>query len=381
MYTIIGAGIGGLTTALAFEKLGIEYQLFEREPELFDIGAGILLSPNALQVFEWLGILDDVKSSGNYIDRITLSKPNLSPLFDNSQDDVKTKFGYYSIAIHRAKLQKLLIKNVPEQKIHLNKSFERFVINRDKVKTIFQDETEYESNFLIGADGINSRVRKQLFPKSKIRYSGQTCWRGISNLRLDNAYKHRGMEIWGNQIRFGFTQIAVGRTYWFAVSLSKPNQKDSSNIKNELLKSYRSFHPLVNKLISSTDNNDIIRNDINDLILLNKWSENNICLIGDAAHATTPNMGQGGAQAIEDAYYLSNLINENLNQNVFQLFQNKRMKKVSSIVKRSWLIGKIAHLKYAQNIRNYFFKNIPQSSIKKKIIEVFDIDKFPKSSS
>ena len=122
MYSIIGGGISGLTTALAFEKLGITYQLFEKAEELVPIGSGILLPPNALQVFEWLGVLDDLMERGSSMKRITLTKLDMSPLFDYIQEDVKEKYGFYSISIHRWELQNILLQKLPQHKIHLGKS-------------------------------------------------------------------------------------------------------------------------------------------------------------------------------------------------------------------------------------------------------------------
>ena len=376
-YTIIGAGIGGLTTALAFEKRGINYQLFEKSPKLSAFGAGIWLAPNALQVLEYLNVLDKVKSEGNSIDRITLGKADLSPLSDNYQDIVKNKFGYSTIAIHRAQLQKILLEKVPQEKIFLGKGFQSFKkLNTGKIKIIFDDNSEAETDFLIGADGINSKIRNQLFPESSTRYSGQTCWRGIANIKLDKEFENRGIELWGNQIRFGISKIAKDKVYWFAVVLDKQNLKDESRLVQEkLLKMFNGFHPLVKKIIASSSRDKIIRNDINDLKPLESWHKGNICLIGDAGHATTPNMGQGGAQAIEDAYYLSKLIENNPNQNVFELFQQKRQKKVNTIVKQSWATGKMAHWRYGTNFRDFLLKNLPKNLLERKMIDMYQIEK------
>ena len=376
-YTIIGAGIGGLTTALAFEKKGIEYQIFERAAELNEVGAGIWLAPNALQVLERLDILEEVKLNGNSIDRITIGKQDLSPLSDSLQDTIKEKFGFTTVAIHRAKLQKLLFDKIPKDKMFLNKGFKSFKeLDSGKIEVVFNDNSKTETQFLIGADGINSKVRKQLFPDSRKRYSGQTCWRGIVEMELDKDLSHRGFELWGNQIRFGISKIANNKVYWFAVVLSSPNGKDDKVlVKEKLLKMFAGFNPLVTKLIGLSSVANILRNDIYDLEPLLKWHKNNICLIGDAGHATTPNMGQGGAQAIEDAHYLSNLIVENSDENVFELFQQKRQKKVDLVVNQSWTTGKMAHWKYGKGLRNFLLKNVPKKIIEKKMIELYTIEK------
>jgi len=377
-YAIIGAGIGGLTMGLAFQKFGIDFKIYEKFPKIKNVGAGIGLSPNALQVFEHLGILDEVRKKGNSIERIIFAQPNLTPISDNPQNEVKAKFGYSAIAIHRAELQKILLNRFHSRSIILGKEFEFFSTNKNsKIESLFSDGTYVHSEYLIGADGINSKVRNQLFPNSKVRYSGQTCWRGISLIKLNSEFDHRVYELWGNQVRFGFSRISEDNYYWFAVSLDKPKQKDNPNdVKPKLLKMFNNFHPVITKLISNTPNEEIIRNDITDLKPLINWHQNNICLIGDACHATTPNMGQGAAQAIEDAYYLSNLQNTKPYMNVFNQFQKKRQSKVNSIVNQSFFIGRIAHLKYAQGLRNIILKKIPRKLLMKEILKLYQIEKY-----
>ena len=117
IYTIIGAGIGGLATALAFENKGIDYQIFEKANKLDEVGAGVWLAPNALQVLDSLNVLKEVISYGNIINRITIGKQDLSPISDSKQDFVKEKFGFSTIAIHRAILQKILFDKVPKEKV------------------------------------------------------------------------------------------------------------------------------------------------------------------------------------------------------------------------------------------------------------------------
>ncbi|WP_343330652.1 FAD-dependent monooxygenase [Polaribacter staleyi] len=376
-YTIIGAGIGGLTTALAFEKAGIEYKIFEKAPSLNEVGAGIWLAPNALQVLDSLGVLEEVIANGNSIDRITIGKQDLSPISDSLQGFIKDKFGFTTIAIHRAALQKILFSKIPKEKLFLNKGFKFFKeLESEIIEVFFDDNSKIKTNFLIAADGINSKVRNQLFPESTKRYSGQTCWRGITDLTLKEDFLHRGFELWGDKIRFGISKVSKDKVYWFAVALSKENGKDDVDlVKEKLLKMFADFNPLITDLIEATNVNQIIRNDIHDLKPLKKWHKNNICLIGDAGHATTPNMGQGGAQAIEDAFYLSKLIATHKDENVFELFQQKRQKKVSLVVNQSWTTGKMAHCKYGQTFRNFILKSVPNKIIDKKMIALYQIEK------
>lgn len=375
-YTIIGAGIGGLATALAFEQKGIEYAIYEKSPQLNEVGAGIWLAPNALQVIDTLGLLKEIQSKGNAIKRMTLGLADLSPLSDMPLTKVQEKYGFSTVAIHRAKLQSTLYNNIPAHKIHLGKAFQSFEQKDDQITVQFDDGTSTKSDYLIGADGIHSLIRKQIFPNSQIRYSGQTCWRGIADIAIDQEFEHRGFELWGDQIRFGVSRISADKVYWFALALSAPNLKDDTSlIKDKLLKCFSAFHPVVNKVISATSIDRILRNDIIDLKPMTMWYKGNVCLIGDAGHATTPNMGQGAAQAIEDAHYLSELIQLHPEENVFSRFHQQRKQKVNAIVSESWMTGKLAHMKYGRGIRNFVMQKMPNSIMERKMSKMYELKK------
>ena len=268
--SIIGGGIGGLVTALSFDKLNISYKLYERAEQLKVIGAGIWLSPNALQVFEWINpsLLKEIQNEGNTFNRVLVADHKLKPISDSNQNFVQEKFGYTTMAIHRGKLQQILYKFVEKKNIELNRTFKEYSQNSDNsLKVNFTDSSFIETDSIIGADGINSKVRTQLFPNSKLRYSGQTCWRGISNYNIESELESVGFTLWGEKLQFGVSKISEGKVYWFAVKLSEPNlTDDKKNLKNLLNNMFSEFHPLVNNLIGNTSIKNIISSLYNLLI-------------------------------------------------------------------------------------------------------------------
>lgn len=377
---IIGGGIGGLTTALAFEKLGIEYKLFEKAKNIEAVGAGIWLSPNALQVFEWLNpkLLAKIIHTGNELNRILVANQQLKPISDSDQAFVKKRFGYSTIAIHRGELQQLLYEFVDKKNITLNKEFYEYINSENGLlEIVFADGSKSHAKSIIGADGIKSKVRKQVFPHSRIRYTGQTCWRGVSNYNIGSDLENTGFTLWGKRLQFGVSKISKDKVYWFAVELSRPNLKDNpEGLKKKLIQTFESFHPITNQLIKNTEVSKIIRTDINDLEPLRKWYKGNICLIGDAGHSMTPDLGQGGAQAIEDAYYLAQAIyRSNKKNTAFTEFYNFRKNKVQKLVKLSKQTSKLAVLKYGSGIRNFILKNIPEKITQKQMLDIYDLKK------
>jgi flavin-dependent dehydrogenase len=145
--------------------------------------------------------------------------------------------------------------------------------------------------------------------------------------------------------------------------------KGKYKISSSLVDYFYDFHPLILKILEATVPGNIILNDIIDLSPIPKWYSENICLIGDAAHATTPNMGQGACQAIEDAYIIGKLLEKNKDFNfVFGEFQKIRRKKVDYVVNTSWKIGKVSQWEKGNTMRNFFMRLIPES-VNQKLVD------------
>ena len=149
----------------------------------------------------------------------------------------------------------------------------------------------------------------------------QICWRGITKIELPKKYQTELNEPWGKGKRFGFVAIAKNEYYWYALTDYKANyQKEFKNIN--LVDFYSDFHPIVQKILNSTPKENILTNEMLDLKPISTWYKNNVCLLGDSAHATTPNLGQGACQAIESALVLANCLGQHKSpESAFKEFQ------------------------------------------------------------
>ncbi len=374
---IIGGGITGLTTALALNKLGFSCQVYERAPQLNEVGAGIWMQPNALKVLDWVGVGDKVRKAGLQIDGVEFAKPDLTAVRKLNRHNITVNKQNRITSIHRARLQKVLFEAVPKGMAHLGKEYIGHSQEKDKVTIHFHGDT-VTADLLLGADGIHSKIRQQLFPNSDTRYSGQTCWRGISNMNLPFDQKRNGLEAWGPKIRFGFAAISDTEVYWFAVAKAPEGQKDlKSTVKLKLQLLFKNFHPLVHELLEQTPQEKIIRNDISDLRRLKTWHQERVCLIGDAAHATTPNMGQGGGQGVEDAYYFSNILSRsNDYREAYSKFEKERRKKVDYIVNTSWQFGKMAHSPIGQQLFKMMLKWTPEKILEQQVQRMYKINEY-----
>lgn len=367
---IIGGGIGGLTTALALQKNNLDVTVYESAPEIKPVGAGIIMANNAMQVFDKLAIRHKIEKAGHKISTINITDPQLKTLSDVQLNTFESKYGVSNIAIHRADLQMILAEEIGFENIKLSKRLSK-IEQKNGYQLIFEDGTIASADAVIGADGIKSVVRHQILNIGKLRSSKQKCWRAVIESDWTEKYNHHAYEAWGKGRRFGFVKISDHKIYWYAVV----NEHLVKN-PNNLAELFAEFNPEIPRMISVTPKEKIFVSDIIDLEPIYQWQKDHVCLIGDAAHATTPNMGQGACQAIEDAYVLGKLFGEGKNvDEVFTQYEKLRMKKAHYIVNTSSAIGKISHYEnsLAVWLRNALLKATPGSVNEKQMEKVFDI--------
>lgn len=374
--TIIGAGFGGLTTAIALEQKGFEVEIFESFPEMKRIGAGIVLANNAMRVFQRLGLSEMIYKNSNHISSLKLVDEKLTVLTEINLKYFEQKLGVHYAAIHRGTLQEVLLMNLKTTKLHLGKKLHRIEEEEKTIHLHFEDGTSHQTNILIGADGIHSVVRNHFFQKTEIRNAHQVCWRGITKMKLPEKFAYEINESWEKGTRFGIVPLADGEVYWFALA----NYKNDFRIEFkeiDLEKMFSYYDPLISKIIHSTPSDQIIVNEINDLKPIKKWHTSNMCLIGDAAHATTPNMGQGACQSIEDALAISLCLEKEKSlEMAFLNFQKLRIKKANGVINQSWQVGKIAQIEngLGRKIRNSIMRITPDFIGEKQSAKIFELN-------
>jgi len=368
---VIGAGPGGLTTALFLKKNGLNVTVYESAEEIRPVGAGIVMAGNAMQIFRELGLQEKIEQAGNKVSAMKITDEQYQLLSEMDLSLFEQKYHVHNVAVYRADLQRILAEMLGYEHLSLGKRLLKIKRKENVFRLLFEDGSEAEHDYLIGADGIKSVVREQLFGAHEIRNTGQICWRGLCEKDFSEKYRNEVYELWGRGRRFGFVQINSRQVYWYAVVNAHLVTDEPS-----LPDLFSDFHPEIQELIKITSADDIIKNEIIDLKPMQKWFTKNACLIGDAAHATTPNMGQGACQAIEDAYAVGQLLQKGKSLNeTFRLYEQLRKSKAHGIVNNSWRLGKIAHLEslIAVKFRNFLFKIIPASVNKKQLEKVLDI--------
>ncbi len=369
---IIGAGIGGLTTAIALQNKGIPTRIFEQARGLKPIGAGIIMANNAMQVYDQLGLRKEIEQSGNAISSLNVTDRQLRCLSRVKLHAFEKKYGVQNVAIHRGKLQQVLAGKLEAESLKLDHKLDRVVRADEGFRLFFKNGEEYFSQALIGADGLNSTVRNELFKTGRVRNTNQLCWRGVAEYVLPPKFRHELNEAWGLGDRFGFVQIDDRNVYWYAV---KSFHHQSEPSIEEIRGYYGSYHLIVRELLQQTPADGIHTALLTDLHPMPEWWQPNVCLLGDAAHAATPNMGQGACQAIEDAYILSGCLDTFGFPGAFAAYQKIRLPKARQVVKTSWAIGQIAHWKHplAVRLRNLMMRWVPDYMNRKQSEKIFQL--------
>ena len=369
-FIIVGGGIGGLAMANCLQSQGLDFDLYEQAAQLTEVGAGIGMSKSALDILEKIGVSEIVKQSGSFIKYACIKDKNLDLI-----REIPVELD--SICIHRARLIEILGQNISSKNVHLNKRVKSIDEQAEFVNVYFSDGTTVQGQSLIVADGINSVIRKKYFPLIKIRYANQVIWRGITKLKLPEYYNNRFVEVWSDSKRFLFVPMDHEYVFWLAVKSGKPGGKDDpGTIKNDILKDFSNFNKVVKDLIVNSDN--FIRNDIADLDNSKRtWFKGRVVFVGDAIHATTPNLAQGACQAIEDAYTLSKCLKVNFTDlsKAFSIYQGLREDKAMFVVNTSWKIGKMAHTNnsFLQYCYKKFWQLAPAGLFKKQEQKINDL--------
>lgn len=375
MILIIGAGIAGLTTAIALQKKGIDFLVLEAVPQIKAVGAGISLAGNAMRVLKKLGVDEEVKQRGHVISSMIIQDEKGKFISVMDARKLSKQYGLENVAIHRGKLHEVLLDSIDKRKILTGKKAIGFQELAEGVSISFEDGTQLVGEGVIVADGIHSAIRKKLIPDSLPRYSGYTCWRGIAENKWN--IKQIAVETWGAEGRFGYVPIGDNKVYWFACkNAPAKDERMKAWTIHELRKNFQAFAKPIPAMLENTPADELIWSDIVDLQPLHQFAFGKLALIGDAAHATTPNLGQGACMGMEDAWVVAEELMQNNDVTIaFKNFEQKRVSRTHFIVNTSSRLGKLAQLEngFLIKLRNAALRVTPEWVNEKQVAKVLDI--------
>ena len=373
---ISGAGIGGLVTALALERQGWQVTVLEHYPQVIHTGAGISLWPNALRALDTLGLSQSlIAQSSPYRDG-GIHLPNGQPLIMANAADFVASYGYPTIVMHRAVLNDLLTAQL-RQPPHYDKRVSGYHEHETGVRVQCTDGSHYDGDVLIVAEGIHSSIRQQWFPRHRPQYVGYTAWRGVCHFEHQRIGDKWG-EWLGTGIRFGITPLADDQVYWFATRNQPEGQIAPVEQRHAQLNAlFGDWQQPVPQLIEATASDAVLQHDIHQLPPLPYWSRGRVTLLGDAAHAMSPNLGQGGCQAIEDAITLARCLRTNTSvSTALRHYEHERKRYVEGIVRASQQVGQLLCVGHplACRLRNTLLTLMPASAAQQRLHPILSHD-------
>jgi FAD-dependent urate hydroxylase len=374
---IAGAGIGGLCAAIALQRNGFNVTVYEQAEKLTQVGAGLTLWENAMRVLRTLGLADQVIQAGSILEYLQLKTERGETLYTIRPGGLKPGFNELSIAIHRADLHEILISALAPGSLKLNKTCVECRQNDGQVFIEFENGETDSADLLIAADGIHSTIRAQIFPRTALRHSGYTAWRGVVE-GDDEIAAGMTSELWGSGARFGIVRIDSNRIYWFAVVNQLAGERYAADEgKSRLLRKFAGWHPPVVSLIEDTPADLILQNDIYDFAPLPRWTLDRITMLGDAAHATTPNMGQGACMAMESAYSLARSLNKEQDYSqAFARYEKERHARTARVTNQSYAFGLMGQLEngFLCGMRNGMMRLVPDGMVKGQLRQTIGYD-------
>ena len=371
--TIIGAGIGGLAAAVALRRVGIEPHVIERVGAIREVGAGLSMWSNAVNALRELGVEAAVLAAGSVIEKHIAQTPAGRRITQSDFAPLSRAAGAPSVCIHRAALQRILFDALPPGCVRTGA---RCIGFEDSTALIVpgpltvaaespgkgpnkEDCERIDADALIGADGIGSVIRDQLHGAEPPRYAGYTCWRGICPDSLPGPLpgpSDSALLVMGRGSQFGAWHCGGGELYWF---LTKNAPQGTRQTKADALAVCRDWAAPVPQIIAATAEEAILHNDIVDRPPLPWWGSGRVTLLGDAAHASTPNLGQGACQALEDAVVLADCLSRTSPvEAALRRYERMRLARTTAVVRDSWQAGKVLQLDSPvwEALRNWFLR-------------------------
>jgi len=307
---VVGGGIGGLTAAVALRQVGWRVTVLERAAKFGEIGAGITLLSNGLRCLDAIGLGDVVRGSGLPMLAFGMRTPAgrwLSRI-DSDGANLAARIGTTTVVVHRAELHRILRDALPAASLLAGVATTGIIGGADggpaEVRFRHLDhDAVLQADLVVGADGVHSWVRAQRWPDAPAAvYSGSTSWRAITP--SSSAAVSEMSLSWGQGTEFGVMPMVDGRIYWYAAANADEAHRNPDELR-ELRERFGSWHEPIPSVLAHTPPQAVLRHDIYRLPKLDSYYRGNVVLVGDAAHAMTPNLGQGGGQALEDAIVLA----------------------------------------------------------------------------
>jgi 2-polyprenyl-6-methoxyphenol hydroxylase-like FAD-dependent oxidoreductase len=346
---VIGGGIGGLTAAAALHHGGWSVTVLERAAALEPVGAGMALAPNAQRALDAIGAGDAARAMSGWQSEGGMRLPGGRWLSRTNSEAAARRFGGPIAIAHRADVVDLLVSRLPAGAVRTASPATLTAAgstgpgpDAPAPARVATPDGELEADLVIAADGIHSAVRRALFPGHPApRYTGTTAWRLVVEPPARPFAAH---ETWGRGRVWGTVPLPDGRVYAYAQAVAPAGGHAPDGELAELRRLFGDWHRPVPDILAAADPDAVLRNDVYaTATALPADPRGRVALVGDAAHAMAPNLGQGGCQAIEDGIVLAHLAAAGGDlARALADYTAQRLPRTMDVVRRSGRIARLA---------------------------------------
>lgn len=321
--------------------------MLEQNTEMREVGAGILLWPNAMRVLQGLEVAAAIEEAGATAAHAALRSARGTPLGAALPRRAAGRLGTPTVVVHRGLLQQILLAALGRDVLRLGVRCVGVAQDALGVTVRLADGSTEQGDLVMGADGLHSQIRAVLVGDGPPRYSGYTAWRGIVPLDRSLADRLRPGESWGRGSLFGVARLGGNQAYWWASARAGEGTGGSpAEEKATVERRFRVWHDPIPELIDATLEQAIVRSGQYDRPPLKSWSTGRVGLLGDAAHPMLATLGQGACQAIEDAAVLGDAVGADGDViAALQAYGARRAPHAAAVVRRSHRVARLAHLR------------------------------------
>lgn len=340
---VVGGGIGGLATAVALHRRGWRVTVLEQAAGFTEVGAGLTLWSNALAALDAMGLGEQVRGTGSISGPAGTRTPDGTWLTRIPAGRLEEEFGVTAVGIHRAVLVDLLRAALPASALVAGAEVVGARADAPATVTYRRDDElgEVRADLVVAADGINSRLRRTLWADpGRVRYSGITAWRAVTPEPW--AGELSSGITWGPGQEFGAVELGDGRVYWFG-AVNAPQGERAADEMAEVRRIFGDWHDPIPRLMEATPAGSVLRHDLFHLDPMpGSFVRGRVALLGDAAHAMTPHLGQGACQAIEDAVVLAAVLDDHDDvDEALAAYDGLRRPRTRQVARTSRLSGRI----------------------------------------
>jgi 2-polyprenyl-6-methoxyphenol hydroxylase-like FAD-dependent oxidoreductase len=362
---IVGGGVGGLTTALALKRAGVEVEVHEKYPEPAGRATGFTLWSYAIKHLRDLG-LEDPTRIGSPVEFTEIHNQKGDLIEEMPVGEVSRKLGAPSCDVNRPELQRVATELLGDGVVRMGSECVDVEQDGGTVAAVLADGSRAEGSLVIGADGAHSVTRGKVAPGMKLHYSGFSGWGGVlDGFEHELLKPNRHVEIWARGSKAGVADVGKGAVRWYVTHRAPAG--DRAVDKDRILEHVDGWYELIRAAVEAADPSSIVTTEAWDMNPIERWFDLRLVLLGDSAHLTTPFAAMGACMTIEDAVNLaSHLTSDSPLEDALTAYQADRKKRDEDVVKRGRRMGKLSQLQspLASWLRDEAFEHMPPDKMR-----------------